>query len=116
MAIFELIASLPPFNIEQLPDLKHNPNASDVTFGRASNIIPITPRGTLLFPIINPLGLFFMERTSPIGSSNLAICTRPSAICSILSDVNVRRSRSPAGIRFSLPCCTSILFASIIVS
>lgn len=35
--------------IAQFPDLKHRPNASEVTFGRASKIMPTTPMATRTF-------------------------------------------------------------------
>ena len=40
--------------ITAFPDLKHNAEASTVTLGRASKIIPTTPRGTLFFSIWSP--------------------------------------------------------------
>ena len=36
MAVFDFMASLPPFNITAFPVLIHNAAASAVTFGRAS--------------------------------------------------------------------------------
>ena len=47
IALLELMASLPPFNITAFPALKHSENASRVTLGLDSYIIPITPSGTL---------------------------------------------------------------------
>ena len=40
-------ASLPPFSTAALPLLKQSEKTSKVTLGRASKIMPMTPKGTL---------------------------------------------------------------------
>ena len=75
--------------------------------------MPTTPSGTRFFPIIRPFGRFFMERTSPIGSSKAATCCKPSAIWAILASFSIRRSNSPSGIWFFLPFSRSSLFAAM---
>jgi hypothetical protein len=72
-SLFELNASEPPLNIEQLPDLIHKAATSAVTFGLLSYITPITPIGVEIFLIFNLFGLCHCSRTWPIGSLNLAI-------------------------------------------
>ena len=114
MALLELIASLPPFKITVLPDLKQSENASSVTFGLDSYIIPITPIGTLFLPILRPFGLSHMEITSPTGSSSAATCLTPSAIPLILSGVSLSLSRRLSFIPADLPVSISFLFSSMI--
>ena len=60
IVVFELNASFPPLSIVALPAFRHKPKASAVTFGLASNIIPITPIGTLFCPIFRPLSRVFI--------------------------------------------------------
>ena len=67
--MLDLNASLPPRSITEFPDLIQSPAASAVTFGIASYIIPITPRGTLTLDILRPFGRFILEIASPIGSA-----------------------------------------------
>ena len=54
--LFEKKASLPPFRIAQLLDLRHSAATSAVTLGLLSYIIPITPIGVVTRFI---LSLFF---------------------------------------------------------
>ena len=115
-AMFEWMASEPPRRITALLVLKQSENASTVTFGLDSYIIPITPRGTLFLPIIKPFGRSFIESTSPIGSSNAATWRTPSAIPSIRSGVNCNRSKRDSGILFAFPLAISFAFASRICS
>ena len=96
----------------QLPVLKHRPKASDVTFGRASKMIPTTPIATLLFPIIRPLGRFDIDITSPIGSASFAICLSPSAMPRSLSWSSESLSIMLFAFIFSSAVATSLLFAS----
>ena len=83
--MLDLNASLPPRSITEFPDLIQSPAASAVTFGLASYIIPITPRGTLTLDILRPFGRFILEIASPIGSGKPAIWRIPSAISIILA-------------------------------
>ena len=62
-------ASLPPRNIVAFAVFKQRTPASIVTFGRASNIMPITPKGTALFSITKPLGRVIVSITEPTGLS-----------------------------------------------
>ena len=102
IALLESRASEPPFRIHILPVLKHRENTSAVTLGLASYITPTTPIGTRFFPISRPLGRFFIEVISPIGSSRDATCLIPSAIASILSSLRRSLSCKLSGILFSL--------------
>ena len=54
--LFEFIASFPPLKITAFPDLRQSADASTVTFGRDSKIIPITPSGTFVLIICKPFG------------------------------------------------------------
>ena len=95
IALLDSMASLPPFKITAFPDLKQRPKASAVTLGRASQIMAMTPKGTLFWPIFNPFGRSFMEITSPTGSSKAATFKRPSAIDWIRPGFKARRSNMP---------------------
>ena len=65
-------ASLPPRNIVAFAVFKQSTPASIVTLGRASKIIPITPKGTALFSIVKPLGRVIVSITDPTGLSRVA--------------------------------------------
>ena len=116
MHLLELIASLPPRSMTALPLFKQSTAASAVTFGLASKIIPITPRGTRTFVISIPLGLVLPEITVPIGSGRAATSNTPSAMPSILFSSSLSLSRSEAERPFFTPLSRSILFAEMIFS
>ena len=111
ISLFEFIASLPPLNITVFPDFKQSPAASQVTFGLASYIIPITPNGTLFCPIWRPFGLCHIEITSPIGSWRPISSLSPSAMPLILSSFNDNLSSIASDMPFALAFSTSISLA-----
>ncbi|SKV48134.1 Uncharacterised protein [Mycobacteroides abscessus subsp. abscessus] len=47
-SVLEVAAEELPRSSTALPDLRVNPNASTVTFGRPSYTMPTTPSGTLI--------------------------------------------------------------------
>ena len=55
-------------------------------------MMPITPRGTRIWPTWMPLGRDFMFEISPIGSGIAASCSQPSAQVSMIFGVSLRRS------------------------
>ena len=112
----ELIASLPPRKITLFPVLKQRPNASAVTLGLDSYIIPITPKGTLFLPIRRPFGRGFILITSPTGSSRLIICLIPSAIPCILSFVSLNLSTRDSFMLAAIAFLISVSFAKSIRS
>ena len=116
IALFELIASLPPRRITALPAFKHSAAASEVTFGRASNMMPITPIGTVTFSICSPFLSVLPSRILPIGSGRAATCKTPSAIPLILSSVSLSLSRRDAVSPAFFPFSMSMSFAFMIVS
>ena len=61
MASLERRASLPPFSTQALPVLRHKEKISAVTLGRASQIMPTTPKGTRTFAQSHAVG------TGPLG-------------------------------------------------
>jgi len=63
MAILEKCASLLPFKAEAFPDLKQSEKTSKVTFGRDSKTMPMTPKGTVVLVITNPLGVVLVSST-----------------------------------------------------
>ena len=83
--MLDLNASLPPRSITEFPDLIQSPAASAVTFGLASYIIPITPRGTLTLDILRPFGRFLLEIAYTLVSGKPVMCCIPSAISIILA-------------------------------
>ena len=90
--ILDLMASLPPLSMHTFPDLRQRAAASTVTLGLASYMMPMTPRGTLFFPMISPLGLVSMESTWPMGSGNDLSCLTPSTMPSMRFLSRLRRS------------------------
>ena len=111
-ALFEFIASLPPRSMTALPALRQRAAASEVTFGLASYIIPITPSGTVTFSILSPFGLVEPERTLPTGSGIAATSSTPFAMPSMRSAVRVRRSIIDSAMPFSRAAAISARFAS----
>ena len=107
---------MPPRRITALPDFRQREAASAVTFGRASKIIPITPKGTLTLVTVSPLGSLLPLITFPTGSGREATFLTPSAILLILSSPKVRRSIRLSVSPFFLPFSTSMLLAFIITS
>ena len=65
-------ASLPPRKIVAFAVFKQRTPASMVTLGRASKMIPITPKGTDRFSIIKPLGRVIVSIIEPTGLSRTA--------------------------------------------
>ncbi len=116
IALFELKASLPPFNITALPDLRQRTAASAVTLGRASYIIAITPRGTLICSIFIPFPLVYPDKTLPTGSGRLTTSRTEDAIELIRSFVSARRSSIASLIPFSFAFCKSRALAFRIIS
>lgn len=71
------MASFPPRRITVFPDLRQRAAASLVTFGLASNITAITPKGTETFSILRPLGLTVVFKILPTGQEVLLYLLRP---------------------------------------
>ena len=114
--LFELIASFPPRRITVFPDLRQRAAASLVTFGLASNITAITPKGTETFSILRPLGLTVVFKILPTGSGSFTISSTPFAIPFILSALSISLSRIPSDKPFFFPFSKSIALASTIFS
>ena len=74
-------------------------------------MMAITPRGTLLFPMIRPLGLVSILSTRPMGSGRAIICRTPSTISATRSSVRVRRSNRAGRIPADSAAATSSLLA-----
>ena len=85
-------ASLPPFRMQALPAFKQSENTSNVTFGRASYTIPITPKGTLTRLRSSPLGRVVCLSTLPRGEGSVATLRVSPAMPSMRSFVSFRRS------------------------
>ncbi len=81
--MLEYIDSDPPLRITAFPAFRQSPEASEVTLGLDSYMIPITPRGILIFPTLRPFGLFHIFTTSPTGSFNSDTSSKLVAIESI---------------------------------
>jgi hypothetical protein len=111
MALLEFIASLPPLRIQALPDFKQSENTSNVTFGRASYITPISPKGTDIFVTIRPLGRFSVERTRFSGFESWVTARISFAIPSILSAFSFKRSYSESDLSIR---ARSFMFSDII--
>ena len=108
----ELIASFPPLNIAALPLFIQSVAASTVTLGRDSNIIPITPIGTLTLVIFIPLGRVNPSITSPTGSLSDVSCIHASAIPSIRSFVSLNLSVIASDMPLSFAAAISLAFSS----
>ena len=112
-AWLEWRASLPPRKITAFPVLKHSADASTVTLGRASKIMPITPSGTRSLAIINPASLRHARSTFPIGSGKLTTCLSPVAISWMRSAVSRSRSTNLTGTcGFSKSCALAANISS----
>ena len=70
------------------PDLKHNENTSKQTFGRASNITPITPKGTAFLDKCNPLLNVLLSSILPMGEGRLITFLISETIPRIRSSVS----------------------------
>ena len=111
-AMLERMASFPPRSTAALPDFRHKTAASTVTLGRASKIMPITPRGTFFFRISKPLGRTVPYSVLPTGSSSAITAEIASAMPLILFSSSIRRS-SIESLMLPLAFSRSILFCSI---
>ena len=116
MQVFEVIASLPPLSMTELPALRQRDAASDVTFGLASYIMAITPRGTVTFSILSPFGRTLPSSTLPTGSSIPATAATPFAIASTLSAFRANLSTIDSLMPLSLAFLTSFIFSERIIS
>ena len=92
MAVLERMASLPPRSMQALPLFKHSAAASEVTLGRASKMMPMTPSGTVIFSISSPQASVEPDSTRPTGSASAATSRTPSAMP--LTRASERESRS----------------------
>ena len=92
IALLESSASRPPLSTQALPLLKQSEKTSKATLGRASNTMPITPKGTLTFFSSNPLGRVFSLITLPSGEGRAATLRISEAMSSKRFGVSCRRS------------------------
>ena len=110
-ARLERMASLPPRRIHTLPDLRHSAAASTVTFGRASKMMAMTPRGTRRRLMIRPLGRVSVRSARPMGSGRAITWRTPSTIPAIRSGVSVSRSSMAERIPAAFAAATSSALA-----
>ena len=113
MASLECCASLPPFKITALPDFKQSAKTSNVTLGRASYIMPTTPKGTDTLVKIIPFGRMVVESVRCSGEGSCATCRISSAMAVMRSAVSF--SRSYLGFATSI-CAKSFALAARMVS
>ena len=70
--------------------------------------MPITPKGTRIWPICMPLGRYLKLDISPIGSGRAAICCRPSAILwmdfSVIASLSNMAASKPLAFAASISC------------
>ena len=111
-ALFELMASFPPLKMQTFPDLRQSAAASTVTFGLASKIMAITPRGTLFLIIRSPLGLVTVLSATAVGSGSAITSLTPSAMPFMLSGVSLSLSSIAADMPFFSAFSISVALAS----
>ncbi len=92
MAMLEAMDSLPPRRTQTLPARKARLAASEVTLGRDSKMIAMTPSGTETLSTRSPFGSVWVDRIRPTGSGRPATARIPSAMSAMRPAV--RRSRS----------------------
>ena len=100
MAKLELYASVPPLSTHTFPLFRHSEKTSKLTFGRASYIIPITPKGTERLVKCKPFGSVRSSSTLFKGLGNDATLRISAAMPLMRSSVSIRRSYS--GFDFSI--------------
>ena len=115
-ARFVRIASLPPRISRPLPDLMHNALASTVTFGRDSQIRPMTPSAVRTRLMRSPLSATCSDSTSPTGSSKSAMARTAEAISARRERSSNRRSVTCSSIPSAVAADTSSAFAANISS
>ena len=115
-ARFESIASEPPRRIVAFPVLKQRDAASEVTLGRDSKMIPITPIGTRTFSMRIPTGRENSSSNSPTGSGNSATSRTALAIPARRSGFSRSRSIIALVNPFTSARSRSFTFASRMVA
>ena len=85
-------ASLPPFRMHALPAFRQSAKQSKQTLGRASKMMPMTPKGTLTRRRRSPFGRVVSLSTRPRGDGSSATWRRSAAMSRSLASVSCRRS------------------------